>query len=97
MRAPVFLLSATALMSASALQSQSTVRSLSQRDVAEAAKQHPQVVAEFGGAETGARAAYVEAVGRKVAAYSGTANAGQIFHFTTLNSAVENAFAVPGG
>ncbi len=97
MRAPVFLLSATALMSASALQSQSTVRSLSQRDVAEAAKQHPQVVAEFGGAETGARAAYVEGVGRRVAAYSGTSNAGQIFHFTTLNSAVENAFAVPGG
>ena len=27
----------------------------------------------------------------------GTANAGQVYHFTTLNSAVENAFAVPGG
>ena len=36
-------------------------------------------------------------VGRRVALYSGTANAGQVYHFTTLNSAVENAFAVPGG
>jgi TolA-binding protein len=55
------------------------------------------VVEEFGGAETGPRAAYVEGVGRRIAAYSGTANAGQVYHFTTLNSAVENAFAVPGG
>ena len=38
-----------------------------------------------------------KAVGRRIAAYSGTANAGQVYHFTTLNSAVENAFAVPGG
>ena len=72
-------------------------QSLSPRDVQEAAKQHPEIVAEFGGAETGARAAYVEGVGRRVAAYSGTVNAGQVYHFTTLNSAVENAFAVPGG
>ena len=52
---------------------------------------------EFGGAETGPRAAYVESVGRRVAAYSGIANPGQALHFTTLNSAVENAFSVPGG
>ena len=52
---------------------------------------------EYGGAETGARAAYVEGVGRRVAAYSGVANPGQTYRFTTLNSAVENAFAVPGG
>ena len=97
MRTPVYLLCATALISATMVQAQSTVRSLDPRDVREAAKQHADVVAEFGGAETGARAAYVENVGRKVAAYSGTANAGQVYHFTTLNSAVENAFAVPGG
>ena len=70
---------------------------LSQRDVQQSAREHPQLVAEFGGAETGPRAAYVEGVGRRVAAYSGTANAGQAYHFTTLNSAVENAFATPGG
>ena len=70
---------------------------LNPRDVQEAARQHPQLVEEFGGAETGPRAAYVQNVGRKVAEFSGTANAGQVYHFTTLNSAVENAFAVPGG
>lgn len=70
---------------------------LNPRDIQEAARQHPEVVAEFGGAESGPRAAYVENVGRRIAAYSGTANAGQVYHFTTLNSAVENAFAVPGG
>ena len=76
---------------------QAAPRYLSQRDVAEAQRQHPELVAEFGGAEIGARAAYVEGVGRRVAAYSGVANPGQTYRFTTLNSAVENAFAVPGG
>ena len=36
-------------------------------------------------------------IGRRVGAYSGVANPGQALHFTTLNSAVENAFSVPGG
>ena len=47
--------------------------------------------------ETGPRAAYVDFVGRRVGAYSGLANPQQSLHFTTLNSAVENAFSVPGG
>ena len=76
---------------------QSAPRYLSQRDVAEAAQQHAAVLAEFGGAETGARGAYVQSIGRRVAGFSGVANPGQSFHFTALNSAVENAFAVPGG
>ena len=76
---------------------QGAPRYLNQRDVAEAQRQHPELVAEFGGAETGARAAYVEGVGRRVAAFSGTANSVGAYRFTTLNSAVENAFAVPGG
>jgi predicted Zn-dependent protease len=70
---------------------------LDPRDVAEAQKENAQIVEELGGAETGPRAAYVESVGRRVGAYSGVANAGQALHFTTLNSAVENAFSVPGG
>jgi predicted Zn-dependent protease len=70
---------------------------LDPRDVAEAQKENAQIVEELGGAETGPRAAYVESVGRRVATYSGVANAGQAMHFTTLNSAVENAFSVPGG
>lgn len=96
MRRSIALMAATAMVAVPAV-AQAPANYLNQRDVAEAAKQHPQVVAEFGGAETGPRAAYVEGVGRKVAAYSGTANAGQAYRFTTLNSAVENAFAVPGG
>ena len=50
-----------------------------------------------GGAETGPTAAYVDSVGQRVAAFSGIASPGQALHFTTLNSAVENAFSVPGG
>ncbi|HVF36452.1 MAG TPA: M48 family metalloprotease [Sphingomicrobium sp.] len=101
MRRNIALLAASAavLVPVTASQSlaQQRVTSLNPREVQEAQRQHPELVAEFGGAETGARGAYVENVGRRVAAYSGTANAGQVYRFTTLNSAVENAFAVPGG
>jgi predicted Zn-dependent protease len=97
MRTPFALLAATAVIVAPAAAQIQQPRYLNPRDVQEAAQQHSEVVAEFGGAETGPRAAYVEGVGRRIAAYSGTANAGQVYHFTTLNSAVENAFAVPGG
>jgi predicted Zn-dependent protease len=84
---------ATALAPVAAQQ----VRYLNPRDVAQAEREHAEVVQELGGAETGPRAAYVESVGRKVAGFSGVANPGQTLHFTTLNSAVENAFSVPGG
>jgi predicted Zn-dependent protease len=90
---------ATAMAStlvSTALYAQS-VRTLNPRYVAEAQRQHPQLVAEFGGAETGPRAAYVESVGRRVAVHSGIANSSNAYRFTTLNAAVENAFAVPGG
>ncbi len=70
---------------------------LDPQDVAEAQREHPQLVRELGGAETGPRAAYVESIGRRVGDYSGVANPGQALHFTTLNSPVENAFSVPGG
>ncbi len=97
MRTPLALLAATAVIAAPAAALVQQQRYLNPRDVQEAAQQHAEVVAEFGGAETGPRGAYVEGVGRRIAAFSGTANAGQVYHFTTLNSAVENAFAVPGG
>src|SRR5437763_8707369 len=70
---------------------------LNPQDVALAQREHAKVVQELGGAETGPRAAYVESVGRRVGVQSGIANPGQALHFTTLNSAVENAFSVPGG
>jgi predicted Zn-dependent protease len=70
---------------------------LNPQDVAEAQRYNAALVQELGGAETGPRAAYVDSVGHRVGAFSGIANPGQALHFTTLNSAVENAFSVPGG
>ncbi len=95
MRKGVLLLSAAAAaLTPAAAQQQ---RYLDPRDVAEAQRENAGIVQELGGAETGPRAAYVESVGRRVGAYSGVANSGQALHFTTLNSAVDNAFSVPGG
>ena len=95
MRKSVLLLCAAALAITPAAAQRAHY--LDPRDVAEAQRENAQIVEELGGAETGPRAAYVESVGRRVSAYSGVANAGQALHFTTLNSAVENAFSVPGG
>ena len=95
MRRTLMFATAAAVVLAGAADAQ--LRSLAPQDVAKAAQQHASVIKEFGGAETGARAAYVDRIGRRVAGYSGTANAGQAYHFTTLNSPVENAFSVPGG
>ncbi len=73
-------------------------RGISQSAASQAAQQHPQLVAEFGGAEGGARGAYVVSVGRRIAAASGVPGGGNgAFTITTLNSPVVNAFAVPGG
>ena len=70
-------------------------RGLNPRYVQEAQQDHPKLLEEFGGAETGPRASYVDNVGRRVASYSGVAPGA--YRFTVLNSAVENAFATPGG
>jgi predicted Zn-dependent protease len=95
MRKGVLLLFAAALALTPAAAQQ--VHYLDPHDVAEAQRENAQVIEELGGAETGPRAAYVQSVGRRVAAYSSIASPGQQLHFTTLNSAVENAFSVPGG
>jgi predicted Zn-dependent protease len=76
---------------------QSRTRSISQSTAATAAKQHPQIVEEFGGEENSARSAYVRQVGARVAARTNIAGGGNAFRITTLNSPVMNAFAVPGG
>jgi predicted Zn-dependent protease len=91
------LLLATAVLAIAPAAAQQQLRYLNPQDVAEAQREHAALVQELGGAETGPRAAYVESIGRRVGAYSGVANPGQALHFTTLNSAVENAFSVPGG
>ena len=95
MRREILLLTAAALAVTPAAAQR--LRTLDPRDIAEAQRDHAQLVQELGGAETGARAAYVEAVGRRVGVQSGIATPGQALHFTTLNSAVENAFSLPGG
>lgn len=92
-RVLLFFAAAIALTPAAAQQ----VRYIDPRDVAEAQRENAQLIEELGGAETGPRTTYVETVGRRVSAYSGLSNPGQALHFTTLNSAVENAFSVPGG
>lgn len=61
------------------------------------AQYHPQFLAEFGGAMTGAHAQYVEQVGKNIAVQSGLGNARESFTVSLLNSPVHNAFAVPGG
>jgi predicted Zn-dependent protease len=96
-KALLFLSAAAVALSGTAVTAQYAPRSLDPRLVAEAQKENIEVVKQYGGAEIGARAAYVDQVGHKVAAFSGIANPGAAYHFTLLNSAVENAFSVPGG
>lgn len=60
---------------------------------AQAAQQHPQIVAQFGGAVEGPTADYVRRIGEKTAAAAGVP--GQCT-FTLINTDVVNAFAVPG-
>ncbi|MCX7863915.1 MAG: M48 family metalloprotease [Novosphingobium sp.] len=74
-----------------------TVQAISQQDKEQGAKAHPQLLQEFGGAETGPQAAYVERVGKAIALQSGLSNAREDFTVTLLNSPVNNAFAIPGG
>jgi predicted Zn-dependent protease len=95
MRRTVWMLAAAALAITPAAAQR--LRVLGPQDVAEAQQYHGQLVRELGGAETGPRAAYVASVGHRVGAYSGVANQAQALHFTMLNSAVANAFSVPGG
>ena len=74
-----------------------TVSSISQQDKASGAKQHPELLKEFGGPYAGPQARYVETVGRRIAVQSGLSNAQGDFTVTLLNSPVNNAFAIPGG
>jgi len=74
-----------------------TVSNISAQDKASGAKQHPELMKEFGGAYVGPQAKYVESVGRRIAVQSGLSNAQGDFTVTLLNSPVNNAFAIPGG
>ena len=57
------------------------------------AEQHPQLLAEFGGAYQAPEAAYARGIGEKIAAAAGLEGE---CTFTLVNSDVVNAFAVPG-
>ena len=74
-----------------------SVQSISAKDRQQGAAAHPQLVAEFGGAETGPQAGYVETIGKNISVHSGLSNARGDFTVTLLNSSVDNAFAIPGG
>lgn len=73
------------------------VQTISAADKKQGSEAHPQLVAEFGGAETGPQASYVESVGKTIAVQSGLSGARDDFTVTLLNSSVDNAFAIPGG
>jgi predicted Zn-dependent protease len=89
---------AAALIVAPALPaSAQTARAISRSDKAQGAQAHPQLLAQFGGAYSGAQATFVERVGKRVAVQSGLSNAQGDFTVTLLDSPVENAFAIPGG
>jgi predicted Zn-dependent protease len=62
-------------------------------DQAKAAREHPQILAQFGGAIEGPLGAYVTSIGDKTAVAAGQAG---LCKFTVVNSDVVNAFAVPG-
>lgn len=82
----------------SGLVGEGDTRTIRPQTAQQAAQQHPQIIAEFGGELGGNRGAYVEQVGRRIAAQSGIAGGGAgVYNFSTLNTPVMNAFAVPGG
>jgi predicted Zn-dependent protease len=67
--------------------------SVSASDRTQAAQQHPQILAQFGGAVEGATGTYVSTIGDRIAVAAGVP--GQCT-FSVVNSEVPNAFAVPG-
>lgn len=96
-KALMFVTAAAVAAIPAAVPAQYAQRYIDPRYAAQAQQQHIEILEEFGGIEPGPRSAYVSDVGHRVAAYSGIANPGAAYRFTTINSAVENAFTVPGG
>jgi predicted Zn-dependent protease len=83
----------SALLLASCGSSPDSVPQITDEERAYGAEQHPQLLAEFGGAYVGPEARYTAALGEKIAAAAGLQ--GQCV-FTLVNTDVVNAFAVPG-
>lgn len=70
---------------------------ITQAEAQQGAEAHPELLAQFGGAMSGAHAQYVEQVGKNIAVQSGLGNARDSFTVSLVDSSVNNAFAVPGG
>jgi predicted Zn-dependent protease len=87
------IISAAAMVAASILPTGASAQVVKPADQAKAAQQHPQIIAQFGGAIEGPLGAYVTAIGDKTARAADLT--GQC-KFTVINSDVVNAFAVPG-
>lgn len=92
-RVALAMASALALVSCATIDSTADAPSVAQNDRATAARNHPQIMQQFGGAVEGPLAAYVTGVGERVASAAGVQ--GQCT-FTVVNTDVVNAFAVPG-
>jgi predicted Zn-dependent protease len=71
-------------------------RQITASERAQAAKAHPEILAEFGGAYEGPGAAMVKRIGKDVAVRSRIASAESECTVTLLNTTVVNAFAIPG-
>ena len=70
---------------------------ITQQEAQQGSEAHPQLLQEFGGAMSGPQANYVVGVGQNIAVQSQLAGAQDAFTVTLLDSAVNNAFAIPGG
>lgn len=93
MKTSSFFWGATALVTLATLPTTASAQVVKAAEQAKAAQQHPQILAQFGGAMEGPLGAYVTAIGNKTA--TAASLTGQC-KFTVINSDVVNAFAVPG-
>ncbi len=66
-----------------------------EQEVALGAREHPEILKQYGALQAPAVQRYVAQVGRELAAVSHRPNL--TYHFTVLDSPILNAFALPGG
>lgn len=90
---PILAVSAALALFLAGCGSDNSGPAITPEDKAQAAEQHPRVLAELGGAYQGEESAYVAQIGEKLARAAGV---GGECRFTVVNTDVVNAFAVPG-
>lgn len=92
-RSPVSLIALSLLLAGCGGAPSDRPPQITEEERAYGAEQHPQLLAEFGGAYAGPESRYVAQLGEKIATAAGLP--GQCV-FTLVNTDVVNAFAVPG-